>query len=95
MIIKTEQISYNHLTFKKPSLAPEPFSMHCHNTYEFIFFEKGEANYIIDENKYKLRKNDLVFIRPSKYHCIEFTKDTEYSRINIAFPDTFVNKNLL
>ena len=37
----------------------------------------------------------LVFIRPYKYHYIEFTKDTEYSRINIAFPDTFVNRGLL
>ena len=52
MIIKTEQLTYNYLTFKKPTLNPEPFSMHCHTTYELIFFEKGEANYIIDENKY-------------------------------------------
>ena len=70
MIIKTEQLTYNYLTFKKPTLNPEPFSMHCHTTYELIFFEKGEANYIIDENKYKLHKNDLIFIRPYKYHYI-------------------------
>ena len=95
MNIKTEQLSYNHLTFKQPSLHANLFSMHCHNTYEFLFFEKGEANYIIDEKKYKLRKNDLVFIRPYKYHYIEFTKDTEYSRINIAFSDTFLDKKLL
>ena len=95
MIIKTEQLTYNYLTFKKPTLNPEPFSMHCHTTYELIFFEKGEANYIIDENKYKLHKNDLIFIRPYKYHYIEFTKDTEYSRINIAFSDKIVNKEVL
>ena len=69
--------------------------MHCHNTYELIFFEKGEANYIIDDKKYKLHKNDLIFIRPYKYHYIEFTKDTEYSRINIAFSDTLINPSLL
>ena len=95
MTFKTEQLLYNHLAFKKPSERPETFSMHCHNTYELIFFEKGEANYIIDEKKYKLHKNDLIFIRPYKYHYIEFTKDTEYSRINIAFPDTFVKRELL
>ena len=95
MIIKTEQLTYNYLTFKKPTLNPEPFSMHCHTTYELIFFEKGEAHYIIDENKYKLHKNDLIFIRPYKYHYIEFTKDTEYSRINIAFSDKIVNKGVL
>lgn len=95
MIIKTEQLLYNHSTFKKPSLTPEPFSMHCHNTYELIFFEKGEANYIIDEKKYKLHKNDLIFIRPYKYHYIEFTKDTEYSRINIAFSESLVKESVL
>lgn len=95
MTFKTEQVLYNHLAFHKPSERPETFSMHCHNTYELIFFEKGEANYIIDEKKYKLHKNDLIFIRPFKYHYIEFTKDTEYSRINIAFPDNFVNSELL
>ena len=95
MIIKTEQLLYNYTTFKNPSLNPEPFSVHCHNSYEFIFFEKGNANYIIDEKKYKLHKNDLIFIRPYKYHHIEFTSDTEYSRVNIAFTDKIVNKGLL
>ena len=95
MTFKTEHLLYNHMSFHKPSERPETFSMHCHNTYELIFFEKGEANYIIDEKKYKLHKNDLIFIRPFKYHYIEFTRDTEYSRINIAFPDTFVNSELL
>ena len=95
MTFKTEQLSYNHLTFKKPSERPETFSMHCHNTYDLIFFQKGEANYIIDDKKYKLHKNDLIFIRPYKYHYIEFTKDTEYSRFNIAFSDTVVSQSLL
>ena len=95
MTFKTEQLSYNHLTFKNPSERPETFSMHCHNTYEFIFFEKGEANYIIDDKKYKLRKNDLIFIRPYKYHYIEFTKDSEYSRFNIAFSDALIGRSLL
>ena len=95
MIIKTEYILYNHETFKQPSLTPEPFSLHCHNTYELIFFERGEANYIIDEKKYKLHKNDLILIRPYKYHHIEFTRDTEYSRINIAFSGSLIKESLL
>ena len=49
---------------------------------------------LTDDKKYKLHKNDLIFIRPYKYHCIEFTKDTEYSRINIAFSDDAVGSSL-
>lgn len=95
MIIKTEQLLYNHVTFTRPSQKLEPFSMHCHNTYELIFFERGDASYIIDQNKYKLHKNDLIFIRPSKYHYIEFTGESEYSRINIAFSESLVSPSLL
>jgi AraC-like DNA-binding protein len=95
MIIKTEHLLYNHRSYKNPLLDPVPFSRHCHNTYEILFFERGEASYIIDEKKYKLHKNDLVFIRPYKYHYIEFTKGTEYSRINIAFSEQVVKGSLL
>jgi AraC-like DNA-binding protein len=95
MIIKTERLLYNHKSLKRVSENPEPFTRHCHNTYELLFFERGEASYIIDEKKYKLHKNDLIFIRPYKYHCIEFEKDSEYSRINIAFTDEIVGQDLL
>ena len=95
MIIETEHLIYNHKTYENPRRTPEPFSRHCHNTYEILFFESGEANYIIDEKKYKLHKNDLIFIRPFKYHYIEFTRDSEYSRINIAFSDKVVRDELL
>ena len=95
MMIKTEHLFYNHLTFQNPRLTPEPFSMHSHNTYELLFFEGGDASYIIDQSKYKLHKNDLVLIRPGKYHCIEFASDSPYARINIAFSDTVVKKSLL
>lgn len=95
MIIETEHLLYNHKTYENPKLNPEPFSRHCHNTYEILFFERGEANYIIDDKKYRLHKNDLIFIRPYKYHYIEFTKDTEYARINIAFSEQVVRGELI
>ena len=93
MVIKTEQLVYSQTTYKNPLL--HPFSMHCHSTYELIFFEGGEASYIIDEKKYKLHKNDLVFARPFKYHCIEFSGDCDYSRINITFEGSIVGEELL
>lgn len=93
MIIKTEHLLYNHQSYKNPQAMP--FSIHCHSSFELIFFEHGEANYVIDEKKYKLHKNDLVFARPFKYHYIEFTGDCEYSRINITFSSEIVEDELL
>jgi len=92
---KTELYSYNHLCHRVPSTHPQTFMMHSHNNCEFIFFEKGEANYIIEGRRYRLNKNDLVFIRPLKYHYIEFLQDTEYSRYNVGFNPSLINSKLI
>lgn len=93
MFIKTEQLVYNHQTYKNP--MTKHFPVHCHRMYELIFFERGEANYVIDERKYRLRKNDLVLARPFKYHYIEVTGECEYSRMNIIFSNQIVSDALL
>lgn len=95
MSIKNEHLLYDYKTIKTPSNNAKSFLKHCHNSYEIIFFKSGHASYVIDEKKYKLHKNDLIFIRPFKYHYIEFFDDSEYSRVNIAFSETIINKSLL
>lgn len=61
------------------------FSMHTHNLYELIYFIKGDATHVIEDRKYKLSKNDLVLISPSKYHYIQIDSSKEYERFNILF----------
>lgn len=94
MDIKTSELTYNHLNYLKPNEQTNTFVMHTHDTYELIYFEKGQATYVIENRKYKLKKNDLIFIRPMKYHYVEVKPNSEYSRINIAFSSSFVGKNL-
>ena len=95
MDIFEETLVYNHKYYKNPSASPEAFLKHSHNTYELIFFEKGKVTYFIEGKKYELKKIDLVFIRPMKFHYVDIEPGAEYSRYNIAFDETFVGKKSL
>lgn len=91
---KIESFIFNHFYYKSPSMAPS-FQKHSHNTYEILFFEKGSATYIIEDKKYRLKKNDLIFIRPAKYHYIELDAGSEYSRYNLSFDQSITGGDLL
>ena len=90
---KNTSLHYDHLLIQAPYNQPELFMMHSHNTYELLYFEKGEATYVIENRKYRLHKNDLIFIRPLKYHYIEITSNSEYSRYNVTFSPSFFEGN--
>lgn len=91
----TKNLTYNHFNYTNPLSEPETFMMHSHNSYELVFFERGNATYIIEDRKYSLKKNDLVFIRPLLYHYIEIQPNSEYTRFNLAFSEDFIGPQLL
>lgn len=93
--IKRPNITYNHSVYKNPHEHSQAFMMHSHNSYEILFFENGDVNYVIEDRKYNLKTNDLVFIRPLRYHYLEIRSKAEYSRFNISFDSKFINKKLL
>lgn len=95
MDIETDYLKYNHYRYKNPTSIPENFQKHSHNTYEIIFFEKGDAIYVIEDKRYQLNRGDLVLIRPIKYHYIELKGTSEYSRFNLAFNKYFLDEKLL
>lgn len=84
--------------FSIPNLQndPEIVTKHVHSFYEVIFFVGGEANYVVEGKRYKLRKNDLVFTRPSTYHYIELLSNATYTRYLFTFePKTDLDKALV
>ncbi len=83
-------ISADNLYFDKfstPHLQnhPEIVTKHVHSFYEIIFFVGGDANYVVEGKRYKLKKNDLVFTRPSTYHYIELLSSATYTRYLFTF----------
>lgn len=67
------------------NLPCDTYSMHTHNAYELIYFLDGDATHVIEDRKYKLKKGDLILIRPLRYHFIQIDSPARYERYNILF----------
>lgn len=61
------------------------FDTHSHNEYEFLFLHKGDVTEVIEGRKYKLKKLDLILIRPNNYHFIQFDSQEDYERTVLMF----------
>lgn len=79
----SEQIFFKHVVTKSPRC--DTYSMHTHNTYELIWFLGGSATHVIEDRKYKLRRGDLILIRPMHYHFIQIDGPADYERYDILF----------
>ena len=82
-IFQTEQILFKHEVSE--NLPCNTYSMHMHNAYELICFLDGDATHVIEDRKYKLKKGDLILIRPRQYHFIQIDSVSRYERYNILF----------
>ena len=75
----------------KHKLSREPrdaYFPHSHNLFEILYFLNGDATHVIEDKKYKLKRGDLVLIRPSSYHFIQINSPAEYERYDILFDET-------
>ena len=78
-----ENIFYKHEISE--NLKKDAYSMHSHNMYELLYFVSGNATHVIEDRRYKLKRGDLVLIRPSKYHYIQIDSVCDYERYDILF----------
>lgn len=80
--IRSPKFLYRHVASEN---ALRRFSMHVHNDYEILYFVEGNASFIVEDKLFKLHRDDLIIIRPQKYHCINFDGQARYERYNITF----------
>lgn len=86
---------FNHHVLKNPTDPSNHFTSHVHNEYEMIMFISGDATYVIEDRKYKLRPYDVILIPPSKYHYIQIDGDDDYERFDLLFPTRVIGEALL
>ncbi|GHU97759.1 AraC family transcriptional regulator [Clostridia bacterium] len=67
--------------------------MHTH--YEILFLKKGNADFVMENNKFQLHEYDLLLIPPSKFHFISLAENEDYDRHVINFHETNRIKPLL
>jgi AraC-like DNA-binding protein len=82
-IFQSERMFFKHEI--SHALPVDTYSEHSHNGYELIYFLDGDATHVIEDRKYKLKKGDLILIRPMHYHFIQIDKVSDYERYNILF----------
>ena len=82
-VLYTDRVLFDHKI--SDDLPCDAYSMHTHNAYEMIYFLDGDATHVIEDRKYKLKKGDLIIIRPFRYHFIQIDAPVRYERYNILF----------
>jgi len=66
------------------------FRRHCHSDYELLFFMRGQADYVIEEKRYALKPNTVLFLRPNEYHYLHPLENKPYERVVFSFSDAFI-----
>lgn len=79
----TDRMFFKHEV--SADLPCNTYSMHTHNMYELIYFLDGDATHVIEDRKHKLKKGDLILIRPFQYHFIQIDVPSRYERYDILF----------
>ena len=82
-IWETDKLFYKHVTSESPKR--EDHCLHTHNVYELLYIVDGDVTHVIEDRKYKLKKGDLIIIRPLHYHYIQIDSSQNYERYNILF----------
>ena len=79
----TDGLILNHLKYVSPK--KDAMAIHTHNDYELLYILSGDVTHIIENRKYKLKKDDLVIIKPNSYHFVQVDSSKDYERYNILF----------
>ena len=80
---ETDRPFYKHELSR--ALPRDVYSVHTHNNYELLYFVSGDATYVIEDKKYKLRPSDLILVRPFLHHFVQIDSQTDYERYDILF----------
>lgn len=76
-------IYIDHYTHQSPKNTFT--NVHTHNEFELLYILNGDITHVIEDRKYKLKKHDLVIIKPNNYHFIQIDSPEDYERYDILF----------
>ncbi len=74
----------------KEIITFDDYKEHFHIVYEFLLFINGNLEYVIENQKYKLKPYDLLLIKPGQHHYVNFQSTGLYERFVINFEKSLV-----
>lgn len=84
---RCDDYMYSHL-----SSAPPKLDMHSHKYYEFLYFNSGDAAYVVGDRTYRAEPGDLFVTAPDETHCIMFNSNAHYKRHFIQVSEEMMKK---
>ena len=86
-VYHSDALRYDYLLDKEPTSRErqKEYYLHMHNDYEILFYFDGNAEYVIENEIYPLKKNSLLFIKPMAYHGLRVLSNTPYERSVLNF----------
>ena len=71
-----ELIGYQELEMDSPyldvhedtSYTKDYVTLHSHEFYELLFCRSGNLQYLIENTRYQIRKNDIILVPPDTSH---------------------------
>lgn len=84
--IRDGRLTYKYGIDRKPQVGLDSFVKHFHTDYELLYFIHGQAEFVIEQERYSLRPHDLLVIKPGEYHnLVVHSSEERYERIVLRF----------
>lgn len=71
---------------------PPELKMHMHRYYEILYFKKGDASYMVEDNIYNIYEGDIFITRPNELHTPVFHSNKMYERYFIQIEREFLDE---
>ncbi len=68
------------------------FTMHAHKNNEILFILSGDADYMVEGNRYHLQRGDLILMRTGESHHLVLRSDARYERYVLNFDPAILKK---
>lgn len=82
--IRFNKTTYNHTVSSATQGAY--ISNHVHTQFEIMLFVSGDADYVVENQRYELSPYSLIITKPTEYHFLYFKKATNaYERYWLQF----------
>lgn len=83
--INTKKSAYRYTIDEHANQRVSDLGWHFHTDYELLYIIRGEGDFRIQQNMYRIQPNSLLIVKPGEYHGLFMDSDKRYERIVLHF----------
>lgn len=72
--------------------SPKNHQLHINNYIEVYVYISGDADYIVGDSYYSLKKGDIIVINPQEVHKVVLKSECQYERFYMLIPTNAFDK---